>query len=149
MEIVMDIRCVVACKNASGQPDFFGCTLTATQEEYDNGEHYDAAAVAAEEEGYEGPFVVYDENDGPAWLFAHVGKAADELNERREQAAERAFATYDFGEAVLNADGWDIRKKDEWTQVYYVEVAGGSSLRREFVVRFKPGTADVEAVHAG
>jgi hypothetical protein len=144
----MDIRCVVACKNASGQPDFFACTVKASPEEYDNGEHYEAAQRAAEGEGYEGPFVVYDQNDGPAWLFAHVGKADDELNAKREQAAERAFATHDFGEPVVDADGWEIRK-DEWTQVYYVDLAGGSSLRREFVVRFKPGTADVEAVYAG
>ena len=63
------VKCVVACRNANGEPDFFPCTVNASQEQYDEGEHYDEAEQIAAEQGYEKPFLVYDENDGPAWLF--------------------------------------------------------------------------------
>lgn len=65
----MQIKCVVACNNAAGNPDFYFCTVACTDEQYDAGEHCDVAEHAAREEGYEGPFVVYDEHDGPDWLF--------------------------------------------------------------------------------
>ena len=65
----MIINCVVACRNCEGVPDFFFCKAECSQEEYDVGKHYDIAEDAAREEGYEGSFVVYDENDGPDWLF--------------------------------------------------------------------------------
>ncbi len=65
------INCVVACHNASGEPDFFFCRIGCMQEQYDEGEHYEAARCQAQLQGYEGDFVVYDENDGPNWLFEH------------------------------------------------------------------------------
>lgn len=65
------IKCVVACTNANGEPDFYFCKVEATQEEYDDGIHYERAKGKAKEEGYEAPFVVFDENDGLDWLFEH------------------------------------------------------------------------------
>lgn len=67
----MLIECVVACRNAEGVSDFYFCKVECSESEYDIGEHYDIAENAALEEGYEGPFVVFDENDGPDWLFDH------------------------------------------------------------------------------
>lgn len=73
----MKIKCVVACRNAEGVSDFYFCIVECNQEEYDVGKHYDIAENAALENGYEGPFVTYDENDGPNWLFDHfVWKSA-------------------------------------------------------------------------
>ena len=67
-----EVRCVVACHDANGEPNFFFCVVKISEEEYENGVHYDMAAEAAEADGYEGPFVIYDENDPPGeWLFAH------------------------------------------------------------------------------
>lgn len=54
-------------------PDFYFCKIECTQEEYDNGEHYELAAEAAlVSEAYDPDnVVVFDEHDGPAWLFEH------------------------------------------------------------------------------
>jgi hypothetical protein len=52
-------------------PTFFPCRIKVSKGEYDNGDHYDAAAERASNKGYENIGLVYDENDGPAVLFAH------------------------------------------------------------------------------
>jgi hypothetical protein len=67
----MIINCVVACRNAEGVPDFYFCKVECTQDDYDVGLHYELAEEAAYADGYEGSMVVYDENDGPDWLFEH------------------------------------------------------------------------------
>ncbi|NDD54932.1 hypothetical protein EBZ39_13890 [bacterium] len=67
----MTVRCVVACRNAEGTPDFYFCRVECTEKQYDVGMHYDVAEEQARDEGYEGPMVVYDENDGPEFLFEH------------------------------------------------------------------------------
>ena len=67
----MIIKCVVACRNAEGASDFYFCKVECSEAEYDVGDHYDVAEQSAEDEGYEGPMVAFDENDGPEWLFDH------------------------------------------------------------------------------
>ena len=67
----MQIKCVIACFNASGEPDFFFCIVKCSESDYDVGLHYEKAEEFAKEEGYSGPMIVYDENDGPDWLFDH------------------------------------------------------------------------------
>lgn len=67
----MTVKCVVACRNAEGVSDFFFCKVDCSQQDYDNGEHYDRAENYASNQGYEGPMVAFDENDGPAFLFDH------------------------------------------------------------------------------
>jgi hypothetical protein len=69
----MKIKCLVAVRNAGGTPDVYPVIVTCNQEGYDDGQHYDAAVEAASEAGYDatGSTLVYDENDGPAWLFNH------------------------------------------------------------------------------
>jgi len=60
----------VAATNANGEPDLFFCYVRCTSEQYDNGEHYDAAKWLALEEDYEGPdMVAYDEFDPPKAAF--------------------------------------------------------------------------------
>lgn len=68
----MSIKCVVACTNSAGEPDFFAVTLSCSPHQYHNGEHYDLAKEKAEAHDYEGPFVVFDENDGPEFLFSNL-----------------------------------------------------------------------------
>lgn len=65
----MNIKCVVACHNASGSPDFYFCIVNCMEPEYDLGVHYDVAESSAKEQGYEGPFVVFDEKECPDWLL--------------------------------------------------------------------------------
>lgn len=77
----MIINCVVACFNASGEPDFYFCRVECEQDEYDVGKHYELAEEAAEGEGYSGPMVAFDENDGPEWLFERfVWASADTVS---------------------------------------------------------------------
>lgn len=65
------IKCVVACHNASGEPDFYFCVVDCSAAERDDGVHYDVAEYAAGENGYEHAMVIFDEQDGPRWLFEH------------------------------------------------------------------------------
>ena len=73
----MKIKCVTACYNAHGEPDFHFCIVDCTQEQYDAGDHYIEANTAALHAGYEGEgryktlMIVFDENDGPKFLFDH------------------------------------------------------------------------------
>ncbi|WP_073664165.1 MULTISPECIES: hypothetical protein [Pseudomonadota] len=65
-------RIAVACRNASGMPDLPIFTVTTTKEEYDLGIHYDKAEALADEAGYEGPFVCFDDTEHAAILAAAV-----------------------------------------------------------------------------
>jgi len=81
----MIVKCVAACFNAEGSPDFYFCKVKLHADEYNNSDHYDLAVEAAVEAGYSPPIIVFDENDGPNFLFEHfvwdsadtVGEAAD------------------------------------------------------------------------
>lgn len=64
-----EVKCVVACHNASGEPDLFFVKVSCSDDEYSIGDHYEKAEGAACEQGYSGPMVVFDENDGPKALF--------------------------------------------------------------------------------
>lgn len=65
----MKVRCVISCRDASGVPTFAACQVVCDQTEYDEGEHYEMAKAWAEEQRYESVGLVYDQNDGPGWLF--------------------------------------------------------------------------------
>lgn len=65
----MEIKCVVACHNAGGEPDLYFVKVSCSEEEYGYGDHYEKAEDHARGEGYSGPMVVFDENDGPKALF--------------------------------------------------------------------------------
>ena len=65
----MIVKCVVACHNAGGEPDLYFVKVDCQESEYDVGQHYEMAEESAIEDGYSGPMVVFDENDGPNSLF--------------------------------------------------------------------------------
>lgn len=54
---------IVACRDAGGSPTMVGYYVKVTQEEYDNGDHYDKAYELAEADGYEGNFIGYDNSE--------------------------------------------------------------------------------------
>lgn len=58
-----EIRCAVACINASGEPDLHFVKVKCTGAQLEEGLHYDAAKSNAEDEGYEKPMIAYDEMD--------------------------------------------------------------------------------------
>ena len=59
----MNIKCIVAGTNANGEPDLYFCIVNCTIDQGHNGNHYDTAKEMAEDNGYEGPFVAFDERD--------------------------------------------------------------------------------------
>ena len=64
------IHCIVVCDGRNG-PLMFPCEVSA--EGYDDGEHYERAkSLALETDWIESVYVVFDENDGPQWLFDAV-----------------------------------------------------------------------------
>jgi hypothetical protein len=58
---------MVAAINANGDSDFYFVKVDCTEEQYNLGEHYEAAENKAEEEGYD-PKLTFDE-------FESAGKA--------------------------------------------------------------------------
>jgi len=64
----MIINMVVAANGFDG-PDLYFCKIECSQEQYDNGDHYERAKEAASDNGYEGPMVAFDQNDSPKALF--------------------------------------------------------------------------------
>lgn len=65
----LEINCIVACHGRDG-PALYKTTVCCTPDEYESGDHYEVAKRFAEEDDFDGPFVVFDENDGPSQLFA-------------------------------------------------------------------------------
>lgn len=68
---VLEFKCVISSHNGQGEPEMLCCVVLCTRDERDNGEHYDAARNYASERDYECDGIVYDEGDGPDWLFEH------------------------------------------------------------------------------
>lgn len=62
------VRCVVACTGGNG-PTFYPVVVECPEYMYEDGDHYELAREAAEDQRYDGPFVVFDDRDGPDWLF--------------------------------------------------------------------------------
>jgi hypothetical protein len=68
----MIVKCVVAGYTLAGKPDFYFCNVECTKEEFDNGDHYDAAEAEAEANSFAADnMVAFDEFDGPDWLFKY------------------------------------------------------------------------------
>lgn len=63
------LKMIVAGTDAMGTPDMFFCKLKTTEEEVEEGLHYERAKVIAKDNGYGGPFVVWDEDDAPQVLL--------------------------------------------------------------------------------
>jgi hypothetical protein len=82
----MKIKCIVAAVNANGEPDLYFTIIKCTQEQYDNGNHYDAAMAACKIAGYE-EHLVYDENDsaGKAMLPLFTWESATILDISKDE----------------------------------------------------------------
>lgn len=68
----MKVKCVVGCHDHDG-PNFYFAIVDCSQEQYDNGEHYEAAeGIIRENYDVDGPFWVADEHDHRVgFLFEH------------------------------------------------------------------------------
>jgi len=78
----MKLRCVIGGTNANGSADFTFVIVNCTEEEYDLGEHYDAATNwALHDQTFEYPVLVWDEREAPAWLLERfVWESATTIN---------------------------------------------------------------------
>lgn len=71
------VSVMVASRNASGCPDFFGpVSIKLDELDYLQGDHYDEAVDQAEQAGYEGPMLPFDENE-----FAALFQAAQDARQ--------------------------------------------------------------------
>ena len=66
------IAIVTACMKADGTPTFALNQVEATQEQLENGIHYYLVEATLLENGFEEPFVHFDQNEAPAFLHAAV-----------------------------------------------------------------------------
>lgn len=57
------VKVAVACTDSNGAPTIYIVTISVSQEQYALGEHCDLAEVAAAEDGYEGPFICFDDTE--------------------------------------------------------------------------------------
>lgn len=67
----MKLKCSVACLNGNGEPDLFFVTVECSEEQYNDGKHYEAANSHALDSGYE-PMLAYDENDPAGSALAEL-----------------------------------------------------------------------------
>lgn len=61
METRRIIKCAVACLDSEGAASLFPVRVSATVNQYEEGHHFDTAAQAAEEAGYDATPAVFDE----------------------------------------------------------------------------------------
>jgi hypothetical protein len=66
------ITLVTACMRADGLPTFAVTQVEVTPDEYDNGIHYYLAEADLLLQGYEEPFVHFDEREAPSFLHTAV-----------------------------------------------------------------------------
>lgn len=66
------ITVVSACMQANGTPTFAINEVTVTQQEAENGIHYYLAEAQLFIDGYEEPFVHFDEDEAPSFLIPAV-----------------------------------------------------------------------------
>ena len=65
----MKITVIAACTNSSGESDFACTEVEATSAEIGNGDHLEIAKEQFKDQGFEGPFVLFDPDDveGLGW----------------------------------------------------------------------------------
>jgi hypothetical protein len=74
-----------ACRNSEGYPDIIQTDVRCTQDEIDDGDHYEMAEEALIEDNYEGPFVHFDHMETGAILEAakeikaHAARTPEEI----------------------------------------------------------------------
>ena len=71
------IAIVTACMTCDGTPTLVLNEVAVTQEEAQNGDHYYLAEARLLEDGYEEPFVHFDEDEAPAFLHPAVRQQSE------------------------------------------------------------------------
>jgi hypothetical protein len=66
------IAVVSACMSCEGTPTFMLYEVEVTRDEYDNGVHYSLVEAHLADDGYEEPYVHFDERESPPFLLPAV-----------------------------------------------------------------------------
>jgi hypothetical protein len=108
----------VMAQNANGAPEVFFCRIHCSEQDRDNGEHYERAKQLARDAGYE-PMLAFDESD-PAW--AQIGQARfyKDFFHNAFESLQDAFVGGE-GRAIGGADTVDL----------VAEVFGGALQRNQ------------------
>lgn len=131
-------KVLVACRNSSGEADMFSCTVEVTEGQYDLGEHYVLAEAIAIAEGYEAPFVCYDQSEQK-----NIAKHVQELNcpipcnledkSTSDSTAIKANVVFGWDGLSIQIDGYsDYSSEDNGGIVVYLESWGRSVNLRAY-----------------
>lgn len=93
-------KVVVLCANASGEPEFHTCSPEVSKAAYDEGAHYALAKENAEDNGYEGLMLSFDQNDPAAKQLAAILSWLTPVKEAHPKAEQHWQHT-------ANAQGWN------------------------------------------
>lgn len=151
------INMLVACVNANGEPDLARLTVLATDHEQEHGEHYEKARSMAQEDGYEPPFICYDEADqrNIFRVMREIQSEQDEskrlafnsLESAREESAQQALEEADFEiNAAAEMSGWE-RSGCEWVRnLFFDNPDGGDSILKSFKITFADGSSQIKNI---
>lgn len=134
-EAAMNIRCIVACRDASGVPTFFSATVVCSQVSRGAGVHYERAERKAISAGYTGPMITYDEIDGPSWLFSHGfawgGSAKTDIPKKTVTVAECSkFRMAAGNEKRFRKVVWDNQLM-EWVAIGWIKLRDAAAADRK------------------
>ena len=93
---------LVACNNASGEPEMVSIQAEVDELQFDLGHHHDQAIEAVIGQGYEGPFICFDEPSLPQLLV--VARTIDTQSQRALALAHHVAGLTKQGE-LLDENG--------------------------------------------
>ncbi len=67
-------KVVILCHNSAGEPEFWTCAVEVTDEDIENGRHYELAKENAEYNAYEEPMIAFDADDQAAKQLIETGE---------------------------------------------------------------------------
>src|SRR5271155_1605698 len=79
---------VTASMNSTGSPEFVYNQVEVTHEEYENGIHFIMVEDLLADDGYEEPWVHFDEVEAPSFLIAAVKEAVAQSTQLPEPITE-------------------------------------------------------------
>lgn len=123
---------------AVGSPAFQTLVVNAVAKAPEKRTDLERAAVAEAMRLFSAP----QPSSGPDTHRGHVALAT-----ARQEAADEACESYDFGYEVIDGSGWEYTVPgDEWVKPLYFrneEDQDGPSVAGSFVVRFSPSTSEI------
>jgi hypothetical protein len=63
MAKIIDTKVVVLCTNSNGAPEFHTCSVSVTEKQISQGDHYELAKGNATYNGFEEPMIAFDAQD--------------------------------------------------------------------------------------